>query len=243
MDAAEVARRAPDVPRWLEMRSALLSGTGEVVGAGDDGFVVVDAGEGLVCVFERPAAGDIRRAVSGVSGLQAVISAPEDREYVAEALPDYEAVRAVLHLPGDDGLRLPDVPEEAVRLLEPREVEGSLERVSDELRWELRAAVRRSPVAAALFEGTPVSFCYAAARTETLWDVSVDTVEGFRRLGMAAMCVSYMAGVMLEEGLKPVWGAEEPNVASLSLAGKLGFAPVDEFVVFHPPREADPASG
>lgn len=236
MDAKGLARRLPDVPRWLEARSMLLNGTGEVVGASDDGFVAADVEDGLVCVFGRPRADDIRQAASGSSRPRAVISAPEDRDYVAQALPDCEPVRAVLHLPGGDGLRLPEVPEDAVRLLESGEVKDSLEKVPDALRRELRVAVRRSPVAAVLFEDAPVSFCYAAARTETLWDVSIDTVEGFRRLGLAAMCVSYMVGVMGGEGLAPVWGAEVNNAASLALAGKLGFVPVDEMVVFHPRR-------
>lgn len=231
MNAKELARRLPDVPRWLETRSMLLNGAGELLGTSDDGFVAADAEDGLVCVFGRPRTDDIREAVSGT---RAVISAPEDRDHVARALPDYEPVRAVLHLTGGDGLRLPEVPEKAVRLLEPGEVEDSLEQVPDDLLRELRVAVRRSPVAAVLFEDAPVSFCYAAARTETLWDVSIDTVEGFRRLGLAAMCVSHMVGVMGAEGLAPVWGAEETNVGSLALAGKLGFVPVDEMVVFHP---------
>ena len=126
MDAVELARRLPDVPRWLETRSMLLSGTGEVIGAGPEGLVVTDAEDGLVCVSGRPGAGDIREAVSRlsrVSGARTVISAPEDREHVAESLPGYRAVRAVLHLPGGDGLRLPEVPENLVRLVEPREVE------------------------------------------------------------------------------------------------------------------------
>lgn len=240
MDATELASRLPDVPRWLETRSMLLSGTGEVAGDSDAGFVVVDEEDGLVCVFGRPRAEDIRETVSGVSGVRDVLCAPEDRGHVAEALPGYGAVRAVLHLPGGDGLRLPEVPEDSVRLIEAREVEESLEKVPGELRRELRVAVRRSPVAAVLFEDAPVSFCYAAARTETLWDVAIDTVEGFRRLGLAAMCVSYMVGVMGREGLAPVWGAEETNTASLALAARLGFVPVDEVAVFHPARsEAD----
>jgi hypothetical protein len=240
----ELARRIPDLPRWVETRSTLLSGRAEVIGPGHDGhdgLVVINSDYGLVCVLGRPDAGDIRGAVSRLSGQRAVLSAPEDRDHVAEALPEYKPVRAILHLPGDDGLRLPDIPEDAVRLLEPGEASGSLERVPEDLARELRFAVRRSPVAAGLSGGAPVSFCYAAARTETLWDVSINTVEGFRRLGMAGMCVSYMAGLMRGAGLTPVWGAEEDHLGSLSLARKLGFVPVDEVTVFHPPHQAHQA--
>ncbi|WP_047864609.1 GNAT family N-acetyltransferase [Rubrobacter aplysinae] len=234
MRDTELLRRVPNTPRWLETRSLLLSGSGEVSGASGDGFVVADAEDGLVCIFGEPAAGDIREAALGLSGARAVLCAPENRGYVAEALPGYEVVRAVLHLPGDDGLRVPETSGDTVRLIGDREVEESLQGVSEELRRELRIAVRRSPVAAATFEGAPVSFCYAAARTETLWDVSIATAEGFRRLGLATACVSYMVGIMEREGLIPVWGAEEPNAASLALAARLGFVPVDEAAVFHP---------
>lgn len=238
MDAAEIALRLSDIPRWVETRSILLSGSGEVTGFGDYGFVVTNAEYGLVCVLGRPDVRDIREAVSKLSGQRAVLCASEDRDHVREALPDYETVRAVLHLPGGDGLSLPEVPEGAVRLLEPGEVRRSLDRVPDDLRRELGFAVRRSPVVAAFSEGLPVSFCYAAARTETLWDVSINTVEGFRRLGMAGMCVAYMEGLMRSAGLTPVWGAEETNPGSLALASKLGFVPVDEVAVFHPPHQA-----
>jgi hypothetical protein len=95
----------------------LLSGTAEVIGPGHDGLVVINSDYGLVCVLGRPDVGDIREAISRLSGRRAVISAPEDRDHVAEALPEYKPVTAVVHLPGGNGLRLPDVPPNAVRLL------------------------------------------------------------------------------------------------------------------------------
>ena len=42
---------------------------------------------------------------------------------------------------------------------------------------------------------------------------------------------------MSRHGKEPVWGALESNVASLRLAARLGFAPVDALVVF----EREPA--
>ena len=159
-----------------------------------------------------------------------VIAQPETISYVAAVLPGWKAVRATLHLLGDTD-RLLRVPAGAVRLLEPSD---SLDGLPPDLRSELRIAAGRSPIATGLEDKRPVSFCYAAARTESLWDVAIDTLEGFRRQGHAARCVAFMTRLMGEEGLRPVWGAEEWNQASLGLAAILGFSPVDEMVVFRP---------
>jgi len=43
-----------------------------------------------------------------------------------------------------------------------------------------------------------------------------------------------------ERGKQPVWGAMQSNAASLRLAAKLGFAPVDELVVFEPRTAGSP---
>ena len=42
---------------------------------------------------------------------------------------------------------------------------------------------------------------------------------------------------MRERGKEPVWGAEDTNVASLRLAAKMGFVPVDRLVLFAPPDQ------
>jgi predicted GNAT family acetyltransferase len=83
--------------------------------------------------------------------------------------------------------------------------------------------------------GVAASFCYAGSTTETLWDVSIDTLEPFRRQGYAGLCVAYVVDQMNREGKRPVWGAVESNEASLRLASKLGFKPVDRITVFERP--------
>ena len=87
-----------------------------------------------------------------------------------------------------------------------------------ELDW-----VSRRPMAVALADGRPVSVCYAAFTTETLWDVSVETAEPYRRRGLAAACFRALAAHMGERGKLPTWGAMLDNPASLGLAAKLGF--------------------
>jgi len=183
-----------------------------------------------VSVVGRPAKDEIQGAVARNGNGGVVIAQLEAASHVAAALPGWRTVRATLHLPGDTD-RLPRVPTGSVRLLRPSD---SLDGLPPDLRSELRIAAGRSPIATGLKDGRPVSFCYAAARTESLWDISIDTLQGFRRQGHAARCVAFMIGLMGEEGLRPVWGAEEWNRASLGLAAKLGFYPVDEMVVFRP---------
>jgi GNAT superfamily N-acetyltransferase len=211
----------------------LLSGRGEVFGLGGEGeprFVVRDPEDKLVYVVGHPAEGGIREAVARNGDRGIVVAQLEAASHVAAVLPGWKAVRVTLHLLTDAD-RLPRVPAGSVRLLEPSD---SLDGLPPDLRSELRIAAGRSPIAAGLEDGRPVSFCYAAARTESLWDISIDTMEVFRNRGHAARCVSYMVERMGKESLRPVWGAEEWNRASLGLAARLGFSPMDEMVLFRP---------
>ncbi len=122
-----------------------------------------------------------------------------------------------------------------MRLIAPSEL-SSIDGLPPDLLSELRVAARRSPITASLVGGRPVSFCYVAAQTEGLWDISIDTLAEHRRQGHAARCVAYMIEHMRRQGRMPVWGAEETNPPSLRLAAKLGFVPVDELIVFRPAR-------
>ena len=91
---------------------------------------------------------------------------------------------------------------------------------------ELESAASHSPIAATWVEGAPVSFCYAGTMTESLWDVTVDTLEAQRGRGRAMSCVTFMIHHMRATGREPVWAALETNRASRRLAEKLGFDPV-----------------
>ncbi len=146
-----LAHALPDIPRWLYVRSMLLSGRCEVLGLAEGG--------------------------------------PEP-QFVARELEESED-RAV-------------------------------------------CVVGRPPADAMLADGRPVSFCYAADETEGLWDISIDTLEPYRRQGYAARCVSYMVDEMRRRGKEPVWAAEETNLPSMRLAAKLGFVPVDGLLLFRP---------
>jgi GNAT superfamily N-acetyltransferase len=236
-----LAYALPDIPRWLYTRSMLLSGRCEVLGLEEGGsepqFVAreLEEGEdGSVCVVGRPPTDAIREAARRNGDGGDVLTTPEGASQVLGALPDWTATRATLHLLGD-APRLPRFAEGEVRPFEISDLAAVADDLPEELRSELEVALTGgAPAVAALADGRPVSFCYAADETETLWDISIDTLERYRRQGYAARCVSYMVAEMWRRGKEPVWAAEETNSPSMLLAAKLGFVPVDELVLFRP---------
>ncbi len=225
----------PDQPKWVELRAMLLSGQCEVYGLEDAerlSFVARHAEMELVFVYGRPAPDVIRRAAARAPSPEAVLCLPEDPRHVVEALPKWRSELATIYRL-TCGERLPEVPAGAVRLLSPSEIEA-IDHAPVELKEELIAAAKSSPVAATCIEQLPVSFCYAGSQTESLWDISIDTLADYRNRGYAAFCVSFLIEHFRRLGLAPVWGAVESNLPSMRLAAKLGFTPVEELVVFEP---------
>lgn len=230
-----LAATLPDLPRWVEVRSMLLCGRGEVYGweeTGAGNFVIRDPEAKLIAVLGRPARTAIQAAAARQSQQGALITALENRSYVAAALPAWGAETATLHLLKDE-TRVATARRDAVRLLTLAEVE-SLGHVPTLLKEELVTAARWSPIATVCADQLPVSFCYAGAQTESLWDISIDTLPEYRRRGYVASCVAFLIERFRAQGLQPVWGAVASNVASMRLAAKLGFVPVDQIVVFEP---------
>lgn len=242
---ARLLRDLPDTPRWVEARSILLSESFEVLGLEEGGeepcFVVRDTASTsiYVCVVGYPAGSVITEAVSHGQTEGEVLAVPENRSHVAAALRDWRIAETVLHTLGETS-RMPEVPTGAVRLLTTLDA-VDLESLPPDLRSELEEAIDVSPIAAAFIDGRPVSFCYAGSRTESLWDISIDTLEGYRRQGHAARCVAFMVEHMERGRRRPVWNAEASNAASLGLAARLGFVPVDGMVVFSPRRIGPPS--
>jgi GNAT superfamily N-acetyltransferase len=60
----------------------------------------------------------------------------------------------------------------------------------------------------------------------------VDTLEAWRRRGLGRACVEFLIDHMRRHGKEPVWGAIASNAASLAVAARLGFEPVDRLAVF-----------
>jgi RimJ/RimL family protein N-acetyltransferase len=242
-----LAKRLPDLPRWVEARALLLDGACEIDGLQEEpelSLVVREPDLEEIFVVGTPADAAILAAAERNVRGGMVIALPDQAERIARVLPEWSPSRAILHLLGDSP-RLPDVPPGRVRFLDPAVI-PSLP-ASEELLRELGIGAQGSPIAATFVDGEPVSFCYAGAITESLWDIAIDTLPGHRRRGYAALCVTHMIHHLQAQGKQPVWGAVDENPASWRLARKLGFVPVDELVLFEPREQPeivadDPAS-
>jgi GNAT superfamily N-acetyltransferase len=204
-----------------------------------DGFVVRVAHGAMsaVAVVGRPPSDAIARAVEGTTEMTPVIAQPDNADYVTRSLNEstpalhstawhgepviLHTIKSVPALPRLD-------PSATIRMISR---DDRLEHLPPGLRHEMTHAREIAPVAVALVDGVPVSFCYPVWTTESLWDVSIDTVEEQRRRGLAPHVVRAMIAHMGQQGLEPMWGALESNVVSLRLAARLGFAPVDEVAV------------
>ena len=234
MSRDEVLARLPDTPCWVETRSMLIRNEARVVRDGDS-FVVV--GDLLSAVIGRASPTLASRVFGDVPSSMEILCAKTNRDSLAEALPDWQASRAILHVLGEHGLE--GAPANDSRVEHKIEVfEGDLpEHASvDSLRREHRLAVKRGAVAAVFVEGAPVAWCASAATSESLWDASVDTLAEWRRMGLAAAASRALISHMSTRGLHPVWGALEDNTASRALARRLGFVECDELYLFARPN-------
>lgn len=225
----------PDEPRWVEVRSLLLSGRAhvEVASTSPPAFVVVRPDMAQGGVIGRPPDSVIQRMAASADH---ILVEPEHVESVAQALPGWAFEAATLHVLGG-APRLPAVPRGLVRTISREELAVWPE-VPEPLREELLGIEEETSIFAAFAGARPAAFCYPSAMTESLWDVSLDTLEPFRRQGYGMRCAAYVIEHMRIAGKEPVWGALASNVASARLAAKLGFVPVDTIVVFARPTSA-----
>jgi len=208
---AALLRQVPDAPTTLELRALLLDPESEVSG-GPDG-ALVRSRAGLAAVWGNPWPGLLRALTE---------SAEEVLAAGPLALgPGWRWERAAVHtLAGEAAL--------AAALREAEGVVVPLGRAHleglDPAMWEeLAAAARRGPVACALADGVPASFASAPLRTETLFDVSVDTLPHFRGRGLARRAAAVLIAAERAAGREPVWGAAESNRPLLQVGQALGF--------------------
>ena len=94
-----------------------------------------------------------------------------------------------------------------------------------------RVAGDEVPVVAAFDGALPVAFAYVASETESLWDISIDTIQSHRRQGYAEAAALHLMRRMREQGKSAVWGALQTNRASANLARRLAFMENDKLWV------------
>ncbi len=248
---AVLAGLLPDEPAWVDLRGILLSGRCAVF-AGEDprqGFVARSWDFPFAAVAGRPDADTVRRTVadaeqSGITEAWAewhVLVPPDAAPGVAAALQGWAQREVVLHrfagaLPASP---VPPAGSE-VRLFPDGSAAGGVDlaHLPGELAHEMGLDyVASRPLAAAFADGRAVAFCYAPFVTEALWDVAVETLEPYRRRGLAAACFAALASHLATGGRRPVWGAMASNVPSMRLAARLGFTPDTSLVSLARPRE------
>ncbi len=236
MNLSELAAELADLPRWLDARGMLLRGRCQVFGREKPGagYLAREPDVRLIAVVGRPSPRAVRQAVVGTDAGWTLVSQRDQRDLLAAQLPGWQAEDAVLHTLEAEPAQGVGVPDAELRLLtaEDRQLLAELPAtLASEIEW----AIGEVPIVAAFVEGRVASICCACRESETLWDISIDTLEPYRRRGLAAACVSSLVWRMRQRGKEPVWGAVESNSASLNLAAKLGFRPVDpRIAVFTP---------
>lgn len=251
--------RIPDEPRWVDVRGMLLSGRARVEASSDDirgqdGFLVVAPDVSLAGVVGHASPGLIRSVVRSLRGDVNLLVQHEDAHVIAAAFPEWRRQIAILHvLPG----RMPweDDEDPGARVFTKANA-PSLDHVPEDLRIELRdalqgrttaryvpgeipastivAATGPVPMAAVWSGPRPVAFCYPVWQTERWWDVSIDTLEPWRRQGLGARAARALIRHLRASGRAPVWGALDTNTASRALAARLGFIESAGVSVFTP---------
>lgn len=204
----------PDLPRWVEahgMAADPASWRRELPG----GFALGSDRARLIVI-----AGEVERA--------AIYALAEEHPRHALLLGEgYGGERAIVHaLPEPDAL----IELEGAVVLEAG---APLDHLDPSLVDELRATPER--VWCAWVDERPVAFAYAPWRSERWFDISVDVDPSARQLGLGTLVATALILDERTRGREPVWAADEENRASLALAAKLGFVPVDEVWIV-PPR-------
>jgi GNAT acetyltransferase len=232
--ARTLAAAIPDEPRWIDIRGMLLSHRPEITGGDtlDTGFVVRVVHNAVSCVgvVGRPDVQAIRDAVANVTTLTPVVCQTENAAHVRSALGGWVDEPAIVHTLLPDARALPNQSREGARLLAADE-SSLLSHLPRGLKHEMTAAVSMVPLAASFDGEVPVAFCYPVWLTESWWDVSIDTIEAYRRRGHALAAMQLMTGVMRDTGREPIWSALASNTPSLRLAQKIGFTPVGQVTV------------
>lgn len=226
----------PDDAMHVEALGLARRAGARVLADGDrGGFVFVPVHE-LAAAYGAPGL-DVLDAVldaaaqAGLDPLRLELHAPEGaaRAWIDAAAVEVTARARVLRW--GEGARdgVDSLVRHEARSLGPDD--DALETLPIALRRELDA-FDRWPASSAAFVGDAIaSLAYAFVETDALWDVSIDTLPEFRREGYATSAAAHLITTQLRRGLRPVWGADVDNAASLALARRLGFVPEGTIVI------------
>jgi GNAT superfamily N-acetyltransferase len=231
---AKILQLLPDIPKWIYARWMILSGQARIYG--DEEFetsssIIQHPTNGLTCVIGQPDTDLLYKAITAADLDVQVMSFSDNDRFIGQQLPQWSRSPAYLHIL-DHEIPQADTAGCEIKFLGHNDIFDE-NHIPGELRREFLDALHHSPIAALFIAELPVSFCYAAAETESLWDISVDTLDGYRNRGYGFQTVSFMIKHMDRKGKQPVWGAEESNYASLRLAQKLGFKPVEKIYLYY----------
>lgn len=216
----------PDVPVWVETRDLLLrKGPTLLENSTRSGFVVWSEEDGSGSVVGEPEPHALAQAAREVPELLAFA---DNIESVRSLLPGFEAeLVSVFSAPES----LPPPPPHRCREISPSEI-AAQDYLPDDLLAQLSDVAEKGVPVAAAFDGIlPVAFAYVASETESLWDVSIETIQSHRRRGYAVAAVLHLMRSMRGKGKSAVWGALESNRASANLARRLGFVESDRLWV------------
>lgn len=208
----------PDLPLWVETRDLLLWEDSKLIeNASKYGFVVWSPEDELGSVVGEPEAHALTQAAQDVSELLAFA---DNIDHVQSLLTEFDSELATIF---SEPVQLPLAPPHTCREINISEI-AAHDHLPDDLLSELTDAAEDDAVIVAAFDGElPVAFAYVASETESLWDVSIDTIQSHRRQGYATAAVIHLMTKMRENGKSAVWGSMESNCASSSLAHRLGF--------------------
>ncbi|MGQ9455779.1 MAG: GNAT family N-acetyltransferase [Armatimonadota bacterium] len=81
----------------------------------------------------------------------------------------------------------------------------------------------RGPVFGQIVEGKPVTWCAVKVLSDIVWDISIETLPGYRRQGYAKSTVSAAVKYCFSCGCLVGWGCNRDNIASLKTALAVGF--------------------
>jgi hypothetical protein len=255
---AAALTRVPDKPGHVDVRGMLLSGKAaiRIAAGGDparDPFVVLLPARSLAAAIGRPDCGVLGSAVAELSGDVNVLCAMDDGDAIGSCLPGWMRQSALIH--SWSGTVDWDASAETGTTIFTEADAPDLTHVPEHLRLELIDALSGRPrvrfvagelppasesslvngleICAAWADGLPVAFCYPVVQTETLWDVSIDTLAEYRHRGLALRVARRMiTRLLVESGKRPVWGALESNTASRALAARLHFTEAHRLTVF-----------